>query len=89
VMLLYAAIGMSFIGFGYMIFGKDGGERAARFYFGRSFYWMLGHIRALVAFVIGVLRVVVVDWIVLPIGQYVLRGLRWFVTRERGWLRPR
>jgi hypothetical protein len=57
---LYVAFGIMFIGFGYMVMGKIGGQRAAWFYFGRSLRWSLRSLRfvfaASLAFVWRTLR---------------------------------
>jgi hypothetical protein len=82
----YLAFGIISVGFGVMFAGADGGKRAAHFYFGRSLSWTIEHIRALFVLVLATLWRVVLG-IVRPLALHLWRGLRWFVTRERGWVR--
>jgi hypothetical protein len=86
---LYIALGLMLVGFGYMLQGKNGGARAARFYFANSLWWSWWRMRRLVTVVLASISGVLMFWILRPLMDHVWRGTRWFVTRERGWLRPR
>src|ERR1700730_13458224 len=85
---LYGALGLMLIGFGYMFSGKSGGRRAAQFYFGRSLRWTWAYVRRVLRAVLIYAWGAFIFWISRPIGHWLWRGARWFVTRQRGWLRP-
>lgn len=84
---LYLALGLMLVGFGYMLFGKLGGARAAQFYFARSLRWALRHGHALFMTVLITVWGAFVLWIGRPLVHRLLRALQWCVRRERGWLR--
>jgi hypothetical protein len=88
VLELYIALGMMVIGFGYMLAGKNGGSRAAGYYFGNSIRWTWWRLRRLVAAVLAALSGALMFWIIRPLAYRLWRGIHWFVTRQRGWLRP-
>jgi hypothetical protein len=85
---LYAAVGVMCIGFGYMFAGKNGGARAAQFYFGRSLRWTGAHLRLLIRRVASLAWNLFVWWIVHLLAQGLLVGLRWLFARKAGWLSP-
>jgi hypothetical protein len=85
---LYVALGIMLLGLGYMVGGKNLGGRVARFYFAGPLRWSLWRLRRLLAALIAVLSGTLMFWVIRPIGYRLWRGIRWFLTRERGWLQP-
>jgi clan AA aspartic protease (TIGR02281 family) len=83
------------IGFAFMVAGKDGGRRVARFYFGGSVRWVVAHGRAFVRWILAsiaalVARAVALLWfasrehLLGPLARHLRRGLRWsFAARCR------
>src|SRR5262245_31425465 len=84
----YLAFGIMLIGFAYMVAGKNGGSRTARWYFGNSVRWTWWRFRLLIRRTLTFLWQALVFWIVRPLSFRVWEGVRWLATRERGWLRP-
>ena len=84
---LYVAMGMMLVGFAYMFAGKAGGTRAAHFYFTRSSQWALRQVRSLFSAVLISVWAAFTVWVGRPLLHAFMQGLRWFATRERGWLR--
>jgi hypothetical protein len=72
----YVAIGLMFVGFGYMFSGKVGGTRAARFYFGRSVGWMLRSMRTMVTTVLVAAWSAFVLWVGRPLVRRLLHAFR-------------
>lgn len=88
VLALYVALGMMAVGYGYMFAGKDGGARAAHWYFGGSLRWTLGHVWGVILTVLATLWAAVAAS-VRTIAHHVWRGLRWLFTHQRGPARQR
>ena len=86
---LYLALGVMAIGFGFMFAGKDGGARAARFYFVGSSRWTLQRTRALLGMILVALWSGFVLLIARPLMHALRRAARWVVNRARSRLQPR
>jgi hypothetical protein len=85
---LYLVLGIMAIGFGYMIAGKNGGKRVARWYFANLLRWVWWRVRGLVGVLLSLVWSVPMFRIVRPLLYRLGRGVRWLLTRDRGWARP-
>src|SRR5690349_10899183 len=81
---LYATVGVMFIGFGYMFAGKNGGARAAHFYFGRSLHWTAAKVRLLITSLLSLTWHILIWWVLRPVGHAASLGLRWLFSRKSG-----
>jgi hypothetical protein len=86
---LYLALGIMWIGLGFMVMGKNGGSRAARWYFANSLRWCWWRFRRLARILAFWLVTALMFLVVRPVAYQVGRGIRWLLTRELGWLWPR
>jgi hypothetical protein len=83
---LYLAVGFVFIGAGLMVMGKNGGSRAVRWYFGNSLRWVWWRLRSALRTVLSAMFSALMFRVLCPLAYGFGRGIRWFLTRERGWL---
>jgi hypothetical protein len=84
---IYLALGVMLIGAGFMVLGKNGGSRVARWYFGNSLRWLWWRMRSFFTAVLSAIFTALMFWVLRPLAYHLWRGLRWLATREAGWLR--
>jgi hypothetical protein len=77
---IYVCFGLMWIGLGFMVLGKHGGARAARFYFGRSTQWAWMRLARLLRVVRSLLWVWFVS-LLRSVASIIVRSLRKSVGR--------